>query len=168
VYVFLNSQHVFNLVHIVLDISLSSLRSPWLQAFSHEMSRVFTVVALLDMLPVRVALEGFFYLGGIPSKALLISCSVWGKASSGQVHGDQDIVHSLWGIGGVELWGPLAVVKVWLGPLEEWGVGARPHSLEELSVSCTDTIFHFCLHISNFFSLIGRLSLPLVPVFVTV
>jgi hypothetical protein len=49
---------------------------PWLQAFSHEMSQVFTVVALLDMLRVRVALEGFFYLGGIPSEALLIGYSV--------------------------------------------------------------------------------------------
>jgi hypothetical protein len=74
----------------------------------------------------------------------------------------------LWGIGGVELWGPSVVVKVWLGPLEEWGVGAHPYSSEELLVSCADTIFHFCLHISNFFSLIGGLSLPLVLVFVTV
>jgi len=97
VYSFLNSCHVFILVHVVLDIGPASLRLSRVRAFGGKVPRVIAVVTLLDLLGSGVTLEGFFHLGNISSEALLV-CSVWGKVSSGEVHRDRDIVHGSWGV----------------------------------------------------------------------
>jgi len=65
-------------------------------AFSSKVTGAIAVVALLDFL-LGVMLERPFYLGDIPSEALL-ACSVQGEASSGEVHWDWDVVHRSWGI----------------------------------------------------------------------
>jgi len=72
------------------------LHLPGVWAFSGEVARVIAVVALSDPL-LGAALERSVYLGDVPPKALLV-CSVWGKASSGEVHWDWDIVHGSRGI----------------------------------------------------------------------
>jgi hypothetical protein len=109
VYSFLDPGHVFVLVHVVLNIGLMSSRLPGVWAFSSEVSGAITVVALSDPL-LGAVLERSFYLGGVPSEALLV-CSVRGKASSGEVHRDGDIVHESWGVRGVELWWSLVIVE---------------------------------------------------------
>jgi hypothetical protein len=91
VYSFLDPSHVFILVHIVLDIGLSSLHLPGVWAFSGKVTGAIAVVALLDSL-LGAALERPFHLGDIPSEALL-ACSVQGEASSREVYWDWDIVH---------------------------------------------------------------------------
>jgi hypothetical protein len=97
VYSFLDSRHVFILVHVVLDIGLVSLCLSRVQAFSGKVPRVIAVVTLSDLLGLGVTLEGFFHLGNISSEALLV-CSIWGKVSSREVHWDRDIVHGSWGV----------------------------------------------------------------------
>ena len=92
----MDPSHVFVLVHVVLDIGLSSSCLPGVWAFSGKVTRVIAVVALLDFL-LGVMLERPFHLGDVPSEALL-ACSVWGEASSGEVHWDWDIVHGSWGV----------------------------------------------------------------------
>jgi len=91
VYSFLDPGHVFVLVHIVLDIGLSSLHLPGVWAFGGKVAGAVTVVALPDPL-LGTALERSLHLGDISSEALLV-CSVWGKASSGEVHRDWNIVY---------------------------------------------------------------------------
>jgi len=139
VYGFLDSRHVFVLVHVVLDIGLLSLRLFRAWALSGEVSRAIAVVTLSDSLGSWTALEGFFYLSEVSSKALLVR-PVWGKASSGEVHWNGDIVHGPWGIRGIELWWPRVVVEpLWraiiesLQGSEDRGVCARSHRSEELS-----------------------------------
>jgi len=61
------------------------------------MPRAITVITLLDSLRSRVALEGFFYLGGVSPKALLV-CPVQREVSSGKVYWNRDIVHGSWGV----------------------------------------------------------------------
>jgi len=86
VYGFLDPGHVLVLIHIVLDIGLSSSHLPGVWAFGGEVARAITVVALLDPL-LGAALERSLYLGDVFSEALLV-CSVRGKAPSGEVHRD--------------------------------------------------------------------------------
>jgi len=70
-------------------------------AFGGKVARVIAVVAFLDSL-LGAALERSLYLSNVPSEVLLVR-SVRGKASSGEVHWDWDVVHGSWGIRGVEL-----------------------------------------------------------------
>jgi hypothetical protein len=117
VYGFLDSSHVFVLVHIVLDIGLSSSCLPGERAFGGEVAGAIAIVALSDPL-LGAALKGSLYLGNVPSEVLLV-CSVRGEASSREVHWDGDIVHGSWGIRGVELWWSLAVVELLWGSVIE-------------------------------------------------
>ena len=80
----MDPSHVFVLVHVVLDIGLSSLRLSGVWAFSSKVAGAIAVVALSDSL-LGAALERPLYLSDIPSEALL-ACSVWGKASPREVH----------------------------------------------------------------------------------
>jgi len=73
---FLDSRHVFVLVHVVLDVGLASLHFSQSYAFSSEVSGAVAIVALLNSLRARVALEWFPYLGNISLKALLVGHSV--------------------------------------------------------------------------------------------
>ena len=95
-YGFLDSGHVFILVHIVLDIGLSSSCLPGEQAFGGEVAGAIAIVALSDPL-LGAALKRPIYLSDVPSEALLV-CSVWGEVSSGEVHWDWDVVHGSRGI----------------------------------------------------------------------
>ena len=106
----MDSCHVFVLVHVVLDVGLSSSHLSRARAFSGKVSRAVAVVTLSDPLGSRVAWERSFHLSEVSPKALLV-CSVWGKASSGEVHWDRNIVHGSWGVRGIELWWPRAVVE---------------------------------------------------------
>ena len=81
---------------VVLDIGLSSLRLPGVQAFGGKVARAITVVAFSDSL-LGAVLERSLYLSNVPSEVLLV-CSVQGKAPSGEVHWDWDIVHRSRGV----------------------------------------------------------------------
>jgi hypothetical protein len=86
VYGFLDPSHVFILIHIVLDVGLSSSCLPGVQAFGSKVARTIAVVAFSNLL-LGAALERSLYLGDVFSEALLV-CSVRGKAPSGEVHQD--------------------------------------------------------------------------------
>ena len=138
-YGFLDPHHVFVLVHVVLDIGLASSRLSRAWAFGSEMPRVIAVIALLDPLGSRVALEGFFYLSNVSPEVLLV-CPVRGEVSSGEVHWDGDVVHGSWGIRGIELRGCSAVAEPRQGAVieslqgpEDRGIHACSHCSEELS-----------------------------------
>ena len=92
----MDPSHIFILVHIVLDVGLSSSRLLGVRALGSKMARAVAVVASSGIL-LKAALERSFYLSDISSGALLV-CSVRGEAPSGEVHWDWDVVHGLWGV----------------------------------------------------------------------
>jgi hypothetical protein len=137
VYGFLDPSHVFVLVHVVLNIGLSCSCLPRVQTFGGEVTRAIAVVALSDPL-LGATLGGPFHLGDISPKVLLV-CPVQGKASSGEIHWDWDVVHGSQGVRGVESWRCLVIESLWgsaiesLEGSEDQGVCACPHCSEELS-----------------------------------
>ena len=95
-YGFLDPSHVFVLVHIVLDVGLPSSRLLGVWTLGSKVARVIAVVTSSGIL-LWAALERSFYLSDVSPEALLV-CSVRGKAPSGEVHWDWDIVHRSRGI----------------------------------------------------------------------
>jgi len=61
-----------------------------------KVARAIAVVASLGIL-LWAALERSFYLSDVSPEVLLV-CSVWGKAPSGEVHWDWDVVYRSWGV----------------------------------------------------------------------
>ena len=138
-YSLLDSHHVFFLVQVVLDIGLVTSCLPRVWAFGGRVSRLITIVTLLDSLGLGVLLEGSLYLGDISSEALLV-CPILGEASSRKVHWNGDVVHGSWGIRGIELRGCSAVAEPRQGAViessqgpEDRGIHACSHCSEELS-----------------------------------